>query len=67
MIHMVEDEDVDVAQIAGEQDGHDLSLAVRQHLVPNGLAFEQQEHNPWIVALLDQTLMAIDGHRVSAD
>jgi len=54
VVHMVEDEDVEVTEVARHQERHDLALAVRKHLVAAGEAIHDKMHVARGVALTDQ-------------
>ncbi len=60
MVHLVEDEDVQVAEVARHEQGHDLALAVRQDLVAAREAVEDEEDVLGLVALLNQILASPD-------
>ena len=54
VVHLIEDEHVEVAEVARYEIGHDLALAIRQNLVAAGESVEDQVDVLGIVALVDQ-------------
>src|SRR6516225_8536960 len=50
MIHFAQDEDVEVADIAGQKERHDLTPAILELLVTTCPTGEDHMHIPWPVA-----------------
>lgn len=63
VIHLLEEEDLDVAKVAGEKIGHDLTAALHEALIPVGPAFQEQEHRDRLVSLGDKVASAIEPPR----
>jgi hypothetical protein len=57
---------VDVAEVARDEVGQDLAPAVRQELVAESSAFQEQEHPSGSLAVPDQVLAGPDGAGVAA-
>jgi hypothetical protein len=54
MVHLPQNVDIEVADVAGEEEGHDLPPPVRQLLVAAGPAVEDQEDALRRFALADE-------------
>lgn len=54
MVHLIEDEDVQVTEVARHQVGHDLALTVRQDLVTAGIAVKDEMNPLGNMAFLDE-------------
>lgn len=54
MIHFFEQEDLNVAQVAGKQISHDLPSAVHHAFVSKTPSFQQQKHGVGFVALANK-------------
>ena len=60
VVHRAEDRDVEVADVARDEEGHDLALPVGKRLVAAGEALEDQVHLVRPVALADEVLARAD-------
>jgi hypothetical protein len=65
VIHLVEDEDLEITEITRDQVGHDVALAVRKHFVAASEAVHDQMYVGRPVALLDQIGPSFDRPDIS--
>ena len=54
MVHLLEDEHVQIAEVARNEVGHDLACAVGEQLIAARKALQDEMHVGWRVALPDQ-------------
>src|SRR3954471_13377409 len=60
MVHLAQDVDIEVAEVAGQEEGDDLAPAVLQGPVPVGPAGQDQVDGAGLLALAQDVLMRAD-------